>query len=144
MLRIIDEERSIDMTAKYQLGQEVVITGYQGYHKGKVVGLAGMSNDKGTVFMYTIELYAGRKSAPKVKKCPENRVYPNVHDALIALADIEKKRDEEEAENAKTLKKVHASKKAAKPAGKPAPAEEAPVQKAEPAQENVESSEGKK
>lgn len=143
MLRIIDEERSIDMTAKYQLGQEVVITGYQGYHKGKVVGLAGMSNDKGTVFMYTIELYAGRKSASKVKKCPENHVYSNVHDALIALADIEKKRDEEEAENAKTLKKVHASKKAAKPVEKPVPAEEAPAQEAEPAQENVEPAEEK-
>lgn len=143
MLKIFDDERNIDMTAKYQLGQEVVITGYQGYHKGRIAGIAAMTNDKGTVFMYTIELYAGRKAAPKTKKCPENHVYPNVHDALIALAEIEKKRDEEEAENTKTLKKVRTVKKASKSALKPAeePAPENQENSSETA--NVESAKGK-
>lgn len=96
MLRIIDESRNIDLTAKYNLGQEVVVTGFQGYRKGVVTGISAQTNDKGTVFVYTVEMYVNKKSAPKIKKCLEKHLYGNVKDALAALAELASRNEESE------------------------------------------------
>lgn len=89
MLRIIDEERNVDMTAKFNLGQEVCITSFQGYRKGVITGISAQTNEKGTILMYNIELYVGKKSAPKFKKVPEKQVFNTPKDALAALAEKE-------------------------------------------------------
>lgn len=86
MLRIIDEERSIDMTAKFKVGQEVCITSYQGYRKGVVTGIAAKCNEKGVILIYTVELYVGKKSTPKIKKVTEKSVFTSPKEALAALA----------------------------------------------------------
>lgn len=93
MVRIIDEAKGLDMTAKFNLGQEIVVTSYQGYRKGVITGVSANTNDKGTVFIYTVELYVGEKSAPKVKKCLEKHIYGTVKEALTALSEMEETRN---------------------------------------------------
>ena len=89
MIRIIDETKGLDMTAQFDLGQEVVVTSYQGYRKGVVTGISANTNDKGTIFVYLVELYVGKKAAPKIKKCLEKHLYSTVREALAALSEIE-------------------------------------------------------
>lgn len=89
MVRIIDETKGLDQTAQFSLGQEVVVTNFQGYRKGVVTGISVNTNDKGTVFIYTVELYVGKKSAPKIKKCLEKHLYGTVKEALVALSELE-------------------------------------------------------
>lgn len=96
MFRIIDEERKIDMTAKYALGQEVTVIHYQGYRKGVVRGIIGASNSKGTVLQYNVEFYVHKGAAPKIKKFLESHVYANPKEALKALSELE---DSRAAEN---------------------------------------------
>lgn len=93
MLRIIDEEKNVDMTAKFKLGQEVCTTSFQGYRKGVVTGISAQETDKGVALLYTIELYVGKKSAPKIKKCLEKHVYHTPKDALNALAERAEKQE---------------------------------------------------
>ena len=98
MFRIVDDARGIDMTAKFELGQEVIVICYQGYRKGVITGISGQTNDKGTIIMYNVELYVNRKAAPKIKKCLEKHIFSDVKDALSALAEqantIEEHEDE--------------------------------------------------
>lgn len=101
MVRIIDETRGLDMTAKFNLGQEIVVISYQGYRKGVITGVSANTNDKGTVFMYTVELYVGKKSAPKVKKCLEKHIYGTVKEALVALSEMEENKKSEPKSNSK-------------------------------------------
>ena len=96
MLQLIDESRNVNMTAKFQIGQEVVLTSYQSYRKGVVAGISAQTNEKGSVFLYTIELFVGKKSAPKFKKCLEKHLYENVKDALEALAKKEEESEQSE------------------------------------------------
>lgn len=98
MLRVIDE--GLDMTAKYDIGSEVVLTGYQGYRRGTVTGVSVQKNSKGTVFVYTVELYAGKHAAPKVKKCLEKYLFSNVRDALQALSEMAEKEESHEKSEA--------------------------------------------
>lgn len=88
MLRIIDEEKSIDVTAKYALGQEVCVTSYQGYRKGVITGISAKMNEKGVLILYTVELYVGKKQPPKIKKCAEKAVFLTPKEALAALAAL--------------------------------------------------------
>lgn len=89
MVRIIDETAGLDLAAKFNLHQEVVVTSFQGYRKGVVTGISANTNDKGTVFIYTVELYVGKKAAPKIKKCLEKHLYGTVKEALVALSAME-------------------------------------------------------
>lgn len=102
MVQIIDEEKSLNMTTKFNLGQEVVLTSYQGYRKGVVTGISINTNDKGTVILYSVELYVGKKSAPKVKKCLEKHLYNTVRDALAALSAMEESKKQPETTNKKS------------------------------------------
>lgn len=89
MVRIIDETKGLDKTAQFNLGQEVVVTNFQGYRKGVITGISANTNDKGTIFIYTVELYVGKKVAPKIKKCLEKHLYSTVKEALAALSEVE-------------------------------------------------------
>lgn len=98
MVQIIDTEKGLDMTAKFNLGQEAVVIGFQGYRKGVITGISANTNDKGTVFIYTVELYVGKKSAPKIKKCLEKHLYATVKEALVALAELAEKKNASKSE----------------------------------------------
>nr|DAF63769.1 MAG TPA: hypothetical protein [Podoviridae sp. ctz6O13] len=89
MLHIIDESKGLDMAAKYDLNQEVVVTSFQGYRKGVVTGITASTNEKGTVFLYTVEFFVKKNAAPKVKKCLEKHLYGTVKEALAALSAME-------------------------------------------------------
>lgn len=107
MLRIIDEDKNVDMTAKFKLGQEVCITSFQGYRKGVITGISAQLNDKGAVLMYTIELYVGKKSAPKIKKVLEKHIFHTPKDALAALAEKEARAESKnEMSNPETTEKA--------------------------------------
>ena len=88
MLRVIDESKNIDLTAKFELGQEVYMTSYQGYRGGVITGISACGNDKGVVFVYNVEQYVSKKSAPKTRKCLEKHLFRTVKDALKALAEM--------------------------------------------------------
>jgi len=89
MVQIIDESNGLNMTAKFNLGQEIVATGYQGYRKGIITGISANTNDKGTIFIYSVKFYVGKKAAPKIKKCLEKHLYATVKEALTALSEKE-------------------------------------------------------
>lgn len=115
MFKVIDTDKNVEMSAKYELGQEVVITSFQGYRKGVVTGIIGSTNEKGTVIYYNVELYVGKHAAPKVKKVLEPYVYGNVKEALQALEEQSEKQDFEDAEEEEAAEgKKKASKKSTK------------------------------
>lgn len=88
MLQIIDSDRNVNLTAKFNLGQEVCVTNYTGYRKGVITGITSQTNSKGTIILYTIELYVGKKQPPKIlKKQLEKHIYNTASDALAALAE---------------------------------------------------------
>lgn len=89
MLQIIDESTGLNMAAKFNLNQEVVVTSFQGYRKGVVAGITASTNNKGTVFIYTVEFYVKKNMPPKVKKCLEKHLYSTVKEALAALSEME-------------------------------------------------------
>ena len=106
MLRIIDESKEIDMTAKFEVGQEVVVTEIQSYRKGVVAEIGVLANEKKTTFSYVVEMYVGKNSSSKFRRYPEHEVHATVREALMALS--------EKAEEAEKRRAERAAKKAPK------------------------------
>lgn len=105
MFKVIDTDKNVELTAKFNLGDEVVITNYHGYSKGVVTGIMGSTNEKGTVIYYNIELYVNKRSAPKIKKVFEPYVFGTVKEALLFLAEQSEKEEKEDEESEKNSKK---------------------------------------
>lgn len=96
MVQIINEATGLNMTAKFDLNQEVIVTTFQGYRKGVVVGISVNTNNKGTVFLYAVEFFVGKKGTSKIKKCLEKHLYSTVKEALTALSKQEESQDDVE------------------------------------------------
>lgn len=99
MLRIIDEEKGIDLTPKFALSQEVVAALRTTYRKGVVVGIAVNTNAKGTVVLYSVEMYVGKRSKPVVNKCLEKNLFTTPRDALLYLAEKAKEQENKESQS---------------------------------------------